>query len=282
MLLEALASVRQQAWPDTEIIVVDGGSTDGTVETVAQMKDIRLLPGPDRGVYDALTKGFAAATGAIIGLLGSDDAYEAGVFAAVAQAFGEHPQADAVCGGAILVNENGVIETYNAESDKTLATPRPIFIGACIPNARFFRREAAHRVGDFRYDYRFVGDRDWLARFYKLGLVTVALPDVIYRYRQHPGSLTFGKDPVRQHAIREELLRLAREWRADPTVPEDLRHFAGLLEGRCTSWLIGAAIRRGDWVKVARLSTHSGRGFWPLPAATMLRSALDVARQRLG
>jgi hypothetical protein len=94
--------------------------------------------------------------------------------------------------------------------------------------------------------------------------------------------LTFGGNPTRQHAIREELLRMAREWRDDASAPEDLRHFAELLEGRCTSWLIGAAIRQGDWAGAARLATHNGHGRWPLPAATMLRSALDVARQRLG
>jgi glycosyltransferase involved in cell wall biosynthesis len=282
MLLEALASVRIQVWTDVEIIVVDGGSTDGTQETVAQMTDVRLIPGPDRGVYDALNKGIAVADGDIVGLLNSDDAYEPGTFAAVAQAFTAHLEANAVCGGAVLVNEGRVVEIYNRESDKTLASPRPIFIGACIPNARFFRRGALKRTGDFRVDYRFIADRDWLARFYKNKLTTVALSNQVYRYRQHPGSLTFGGNPTRQHAIREELLRMAREWRDDASAPEDLRHFAELLEGRCTSWLIGAAIRQGDWAGAARLATHNGHGRWPLPAATMLRSALDVARQRLG
>ena len=265
-----------------EIIVVDGGSTDGTPEAVAQMTDVHLLPGPDRGVYDALNKGIAAAGGDVVGLLNSDDAYEPGTFAAVAQAFTTHPEADAVCGGAVLVNDGRVVEIYNRESDKSLASPRPIFIGACIPNARFFRRDALKRVGEFRIDYRFIADRDWLARFYKDKLTTVALSNRVYRYRQHPGSLTFGGNPVRQHAIREELLRMAREWRDDTGAPDDIRHFAGLLEGRCTSWLIGAAIRQGDWAKAAQLATDNGRGFWPPPAATMFRSALDVARQRLG
>jgi glycosyltransferase involved in cell wall biosynthesis len=71
MLAEALASVRTQNWPDVETIIVDGGSTDGTIEDCAKLQDARLIGGPDRGVYDGLNKGMAAATGDIVGLLNS-------------------------------------------------------------------------------------------------------------------------------------------------------------------------------------------------------------------
>ena len=91
MLVEALASVARQDWPEIEHIVVDGGSTDGTLELVANRPELRLIDGPDQGVYDALNKGIAAATGDVICFLNSDDALEPGALAAAAAAFSEDP-----------------------------------------------------------------------------------------------------------------------------------------------------------------------------------------------
>jgi glycosyltransferase involved in cell wall biosynthesis len=92
MLKEAVESVRAQGYPCVEHLIVDGGSTDGTGDWVAAQVDLTLLPGPDRGVYDAMNKGISAARGEIIGLLNSDDFYEPGAFAAVASAFCAHPE----------------------------------------------------------------------------------------------------------------------------------------------------------------------------------------------
>ncbi|NBU71448.1 MAG: glycosyltransferase [Bacteroidetes bacterium] len=59
-----------------EHIVVDGGSTDGTLEYLKQQQNIRLILGPDKGMYDALNKGMAAARGRIVGSLNGDEQYE--------------------------------------------------------------------------------------------------------------------------------------------------------------------------------------------------------------
>ncbi len=102
MLAEALDSVARQDWPEIEHIVVDGGSTDGTLDLIAGHPELRLIGGPDQGVYDALNKGIAAATGDIVCFLNSDDMFEPGAFSAAAAGFANAPDCDSVCGAARL------------------------------------------------------------------------------------------------------------------------------------------------------------------------------------
>ena len=95
----AMDSVRVQTYPNIEHIVIDGGSTDGTLQMIQDRAHagLQIHSGPDRGIYDALNKGIELATGEVIGLVHSDDwlAHD-GVIAQVAAAF--HGGAHAVYG----------------------------------------------------------------------------------------------------------------------------------------------------------------------------------------
>jgi glycosyltransferase involved in cell wall biosynthesis len=280
MLLAAIASVRAQSWPEVEVIVVDGGSTDGTIEHISAVADLRLLRGPDRGIYDAFNKGIASATGEVIGILNSDDAYEPGSFAAVAQAFADHPQAHAVCGTAALIEAERIIAVFDSDTDQRLLSPRTCLIGRCIPNARFFRRSAMAAIGRFSLDYRYVSDRDWLTRWYEARLTTIAIPRCVYRYRQHPGSLTFDPQGPHVQAIRRELLALGQKWRMTPSASRETRRTAALLEGRCRTVLGLGALRRGQVAEAARLFFSDGGR--PSPAALMLTLRACVDRLIVG
>jgi glycosyltransferase involved in cell wall biosynthesis len=106
-----LRSVLEQGYPRLEYWVIDGGSTDGTVEILERYR--RLYPDtlhyvsePDGGQAAAVNKGLARARGEILGWLNSDDTYEAGSLAAIARAFLEHPDCDVVYGKARLVSEH--------------------------------------------------------------------------------------------------------------------------------------------------------------------------------
>jgi glycosyltransferase involved in cell wall biosynthesis len=280
MLLAALDSARAQQWSEVEIIVVDGGSTDGTIEEIAKFPDVILIEGPDRGIYDAFNKGVARASGDVVGILNSDDVYEQGAFAAVAHAFAQHPNADAVCGTAVLVENDRTIAIYDRDENKLL-TPRTALIGACVPNARFFRRASMARVGPFNPDYRYVGDRDWLARWQETGLRTIAIPQRVYRYRQHAGSETFNASRSQELAIRSELLRLAHYWRNNVSASAETKRIAILLQGRCVAKLGIAALREGRMADALRLMFADDGSCSIAPTTAILRSFADWISQTM-
>jgi len=104
---EALDSVRSQAYPRVEHLVIDGGSTDGTLEILERAEGVRFVSEPDRGRVDAVNKGMAMAGGDVIGWLNADDFYERGALDAVGRAFADRPEAAWVTGYCRIVDGEG-------------------------------------------------------------------------------------------------------------------------------------------------------------------------------
>ena len=153
----ALESLAAQDWKDVEHIVVDGGSTDGTLDIVKRHRVDRLIGGPDRGIYDALNKGLAAATGDVIGVLHSDDAYAApDVLATVARAFADAPAAQVAFGDLVYVDRAGrVVRYYGSAAFR----PWKLRFGWMPPHpASFLRRSAYERTGPYATDLRISAD----------------------------------------------------------------------------------------------------------------------------
>jgi glycosyltransferase len=109
---QALDSVLAQSYPKIELIVIDGGSKDGTL-TVLESYRARLnilISEPDHGIYDALNKGIKHATGDVIGFLHADDVFDNNeVIAKVALVFMD-PTVDAVYGDLVYVRHDGVCQ----------------------------------------------------------------------------------------------------------------------------------------------------------------------------
>src|SRR6266496_4607979 len=142
-VIQAIDSVQRQGYPHVEHIIVDGGSTDGTLELLVHYPHLVVSSQPDAGVYDALNRGIRLSHGQIIGFLNTDDMYEPDIFGSVAQRFLESPQIDAVVGGASIFVGPSIREAEARASFPAVGQGELLVRathGAPVFNAWFFRR----------------------------------------------------------------------------------------------------------------------------------------------
>ena len=106
---DTIRSVLSQDYPQIEYMIVDGGSTDGSVEIIKRYEDQLAwwVSERDQGQTDAINKGFARATGDILAWLNSDDTYEPGAVSAAVKYLQEHPEVGMVYGDCNYIDENG-------------------------------------------------------------------------------------------------------------------------------------------------------------------------------
>jgi len=187
-LEETIQSVLSQGYPDLEYIVMDGGSTDGSMEIIGKYVD-RLADwksAKDGGQADAIRTGFERATGEILCWLNSDDTIAPGTLRTVGEFFAAHPDVDLVYGDLNLVDAEG----------KRLYTARPllrlgilVYENAFIPQqAMFWRRSLYERVDGVDPKLRFAMDFDLVIRFLLAGATVRKLPGVLANYRWHPAA----------------------------------------------------------------------------------------------
>lgn len=188
---ETLDSVLAQTHPDIELIVIDGASTDGTVEVLERY---RAAPGrrginvlvsePDRGIYDAMNKGLARATGEVIGFVNAGDLLMAPETIAHVVAAFERSGADAVYGDIIMVDEHDIRKVHRTWLSG--AYRRENFRKGWMPPhvGTFIRKRVYDRHGGFNTDLRIGADYEILLRFlYKHRVPTAHLPEVLVRFR---------------------------------------------------------------------------------------------------
>ena len=171
-----LQSVANQSYDNIEYIIVDGGSTDETMQIVSNYKEIvsKSISEPDDGLYDAINKGILMATGDYIGLIHSDDffAYNDAV-QDIADKIVENPEIDAVYGDLIYVDQFDVSKTFRMW--KSGSYKSGMFLkGWMPPHPTFYaKRELFETYGNYRVDFRFAADYELMLRFihkYKIRL----------------------------------------------------------------------------------------------------------------
>ena len=207
---DTIKSVLSQDYPDIEYIIIDGGSSDETLAVIKEYADriAVIVSERDRGIYDAMNKGLALASGDIVGMLNSDDVY-----------FNEHAvseliktmrdaKADSVFADLVIVDpiDLGKVLRYY---DSSYFTPKKFRFGWMPAHPTFFIKKSLYeKVGPYSLDYQISADYEMLIRLLWLEKATYAyLPKPIVRMR-HGGASTSGLD--RSWLLNKEIVKACK------------------------------------------------------------------------
>jgi len=193
--LEAtILSVLEQGYTNLEYIIVDGGSTDGSVDIIKKYAN-RLAwwaSEPDKGQTDAINKGFARAKGDILAWINSDDTYDPGAVSAAVNYFQTHPNVGLVYGDTHFINEQGqVIGKFNArQTDHQRLRQGYVHIPQ---QAAFFRSDLWREVGPLDPSFYFAMDYDLWVRLSARAPVHYT-PQMWANFRLHSSGKTIVSD----------------------------------------------------------------------------------------
>ena len=207
-----IANVLDQDCPGLEHVLVDGGSTDGTVEVIraraSRSSHIRWISRPDRGQSDAMNAGLAMAAGEILGFLNADDFYEPGALRFVLDRFAALPAPSLLVGNCIV----------RGDGDRVLWINRPRHLAArrllvgdesrypfpVNPSAYFYHKSLHALVGDYDLGERYAMDIDFILKAVRRAH-TVYVDRALGNYRYIEGTKTF-ENPDSQRSF-DRLLR---------------------------------------------------------------------------
>lgn len=185
-IAEALDSVLGQTHGNIELIVIDGGSTDGTLQLLHSYGNrlAVLVSEPDQGIYDALNKGLRLATGDVVGFLHSDDLYaNEQVLDRMANVFVD-PRIEAVYGDLVYVSQDATDRVVRYWKSGAF-TPQKLRRGWMPPHPTLYlRRTVYERLGLFDTDYHIAADYDFMLRFLgRDGVQAAYIPEVLVKMR---------------------------------------------------------------------------------------------------
>jgi glycosyltransferase involved in cell wall biosynthesis len=197
---DAIQSVLAQNYPNFEHIVVDGSSTDGTIEILRKYPHLKWISEPDRGQSDAMNKGFAMSFGDIIVYLCADDYFEPGAFFTAVKHLDRSKGICYIVGECNVVDEKGQ-RLYGHEGMRVDFWSMLQYWRYKFPQnwtAIFYYREVQEKVGLWDIRLHYAMDYDFLLRSALLYNIVV-IPEVLGNFRYIPGTKTYEQGAHPRH-----------------------------------------------------------------------------------
>lgn len=187
-LESAITSVLSQTHPHIEYIVIDGGSTDGTLAILSDYSEqvAHLISETDQGIYDAMNKGLALASGDVIGILNSDDFYpHENVISEVVSTFETSPLVDMILGNVDFVSPEDLTKPIRFYSSFKFEAWKMHFGFMPAHPGGFIRRSAYEKVGDYKLGYKIGADFEWFVRAFLVHKLSyIKLDKTLVRMRE--------------------------------------------------------------------------------------------------
>jgi glycosyltransferase involved in cell wall biosynthesis len=217
---ETILSVKNQTYPRIEHIVIDGGSTDNTLDIIKKYEhtyDMRWVSEPDNGQSDAINKGWRMAKGEILGWLNADDTYMPWAVETAVKFLNDHPDVSMVYGDCNIINESGEISGKCQAKECNL---KEMLCGEnIIPQpAAFFRSEILHKVGNLDIKLYLAMDWDFWIRIGLSGLKLSYIPQLLANFRTYPET----KMASEGHKTGLEHLYIADKVFSNPELPTEM------------------------------------------------------------
>lgn len=230
-----------------EHIVIDGGSTDGTIERIQRESPRTRVIVAKSSIYEAMNLGIAEAKGAFIGWLNADDLWSDTALSDVADTSRARPDAEVIIGDYVMFDGS---HRYHYRTDEAVldrvreGRMRRWFDVWVNPLAKFYRTDFVRALDGYDPSYRLVGDWDlWFRAAARSPRVTVAhTRSTLGSFRMHPGSLTSG---TRMDRLYEEKRRAMARWIDDPAAPDGLRQCARRMYRHDTLSLMAVRASKG-------------------------------------
>jgi len=232
-LEETIRSVLEQDYPRIEYIVIDGGSTDGSVEVIRKYAD-RLaywVSEADRGQTDAINKGFATAHGSILAWLNSDDTYQPGAVSEAVAYLQNHPNIGMVYGDLDFIDEQSKIIGKFSAAQTNLEKLRRGFVHIPQP-ASFFRAEHWRKVAPLDPTFYFAMDYDLWVRLARVTDFQYLPGNTWANFRLHSDAKTVAADD----RCWPEMLRVHYRDGGKPWAPIVLKYYIRRLAAPLINW----------------------------------------------